>query len=293
MNIDIVEFQMVNEKNALILIIYEKILDIQKPKIVQVQKMEYVNHNICSNVEYCIYSNTNFECIECEENYYYDENKEICDKSEKNVENCKYSEFNGKVCDKCKDGFYLNLKDNSCHSYKEFDDFYGCEETDKNGEYCNICKNGFYHGEKYNKCSQIEGCEIQIEEKKCIECNERFVLNENTGNCEINYKKINEEKKFYFRCNKTNEEGTKCEACLNGLDLDENGLCVENAHCVEEKNGICKKCKKNEKEYLEYCLNSYFGCVPTYANNCLECDDILDISKFTKCIDGIELNSKK
>ena len=247
--------------------------------------------NICSNVEHCIYSNKNFECIECEEKYYYDKNKKICVLGDNNFENCKYSDFNGKICEKCKDGFYLNLKNHSCHSNKKLGDFYGCEETDRNGEYCNICISGFYHVEKYNKCSEIEGCEIQTEEKKCLECKERFVLNKKNGNCEINYKIINEEKKFYFRCNKTNEEGTKCEVCLNGLDLEKNGLCIENAHCFEEKNGICKKCKKNENEYLDYCLNSDFGCVPTYMNNCLECDDILDINKCTKCIDGFKLNS--
>ena len=69
-------------------------------------------------------------------------------------------------------------------------------------------------------------------------------------------------------------------------------MCIDNNHCIEEKNNVCKKCGKKDEEYLDYCLNFDFGCVPTYANNCLECDDILDLNKCTKCIDGFKLNSE-
>lgn len=34
--------------------------------------------NKCINVENCIYSNQNNECIECEEKFYYDSNKKLC-----------------------------------------------------------------------------------------------------------------------------------------------------------------------------------------------------------------------
>ena len=249
--------------------------------------------NKCSNVKHCIYSDRNFECIECEENYYYDINKKICILNEKNFENCKISDFNGKICEKCKEGFYLNLKNHSCYNNKEIGTFYGCEETDKNGEYCNICKSGFYHGKKYKRCSKIEGCELSSDEKRCDECNEKYVLDKSTGKCEINYEIINEEKKFYYRCNKTNEEGTACKICINGLNLNDDGLCIENDHCIEEKNEICKKCKRKDNEYLDYCLNTDFGCVETYIENCLECEDILNFNKCTKCIEGFELKKNK
>ena len=247
--------------------------------------------NKCSNVQHCIYSNIFYECIECEDKYYYDANKNICSLAEKNFENCKISDYNGNLCEKCKEGFYLNLKDHLCYSNKELGNFYGCSETDKNGEYCSICINGFYFGQKYKRCSKIQGCEMLLDENNCQECNEKYVLDKKSGKCEINYEIIDIQKKFYFKCNETNEEGTQCESCVNGVRLDDNGLCFDDAHCIKGKNGICQKCGRKENEYLDYCLNSDFGCVETLITNCLECDDILDLNKCTKCFEGYELDS--
>ena len=41
----------------------------------------------------------------------------------------------------------------------------------------------------------------------------------NTGKCENNQVISDEEKLFYFRCNKTNKEGDACEKCLDGYKL--------------------------------------------------------------------------
>ena len=244
----------------------------------------------CSNVEHCTFSNNNLECIECEDKYYYNIKNKICSLGENTFENCKFSDYNGKICESCKDNFYLNLKDHTCYTNKEIGNFYGCEESDRNGEYCNYCKTGFYLGTKYKRCSEIEGCELSSDEKKCDECNEKYALDIKSGKCVINYKVIDEDKKFYYKCNQTNAESTGCKVCINGVNLDDNGLCVDNEHCIEEKNGVCYKCGKKENEYLNYCLNSAFGCVQTYTDNCLECDDILDLNKCTKCNEGYELN---
>ena len=96
---------------------------------------------------------------------------------------------------------------------------------------------------------------------------------------------------FYFKCNITNEEGTICKICVNGINLDVNGLCVESDHCIKGKNEVCKKCEKKDNDYFNFCLNSNFGCVETSIENCLECDDILDFNKCTKCMNDFELNS--
>ena len=247
----------------------------------------------CISINNCIYSNKNYECIECEDSFYYNVNKKLCiSVVDKNFENCKISDCDGKFCEKCKNGFYLNIKDHVCYNNTEIGTFYGCEETDKNGEFCEICEKGFYHGKKYKKCSEIEGCENISDEKKCEECNENYVLDIKTGKCEINNKIINEDTKFYYKCNKTNENGNECEICISGKNLDDNGLCVDNEHCIKEKNDVCKKCGKKDNEYLDYCLNSEFGCVETYAKNCLECNDILNFNNCTKCNEGYELNEE-
>ena len=246
--------------------------------------------NKCTKIQHCKYSNVNYECIECEDKYYYNAKNKICILAENNFENCKSSDYNGKFCEKCKEDFYLNLKDHLCYSNKEMDYFFGCDETDIKGEYCAICKKGFYFGKKYNRCSNIEGCEMLFDEKKCSECNEKYVLDVKNGKCEINYKIIDENKKFYYKCNKTNEEGTKCSICANGLNPDVQGFCFDSIHCIEEKNGVCQKCGRKENEYVDYCLNSAFGCVETLTENCLECDNILDLNRCSKCIDGYELS---
>ena len=93
-----------------------------------------------------------------------------------------------------------------------------------------------------------------------------------------------EEKKFYYRCNRTTEEGDKCAECIDNYVLKE-GLCVDEDHCVEkDENGNCEKCLNDD--YYSFCLNQYFGCVDLFFDNCLECNDVLDLEKCTKCFNG-------
>jgi hypothetical protein len=68
--------------------------------------------------------------------------------------------------------------------------------------------NGYDLGELDNKCSKIKGCALSENENKCLECdNFYYCLDKKTGKCEINDEIIDENKKFYFKCNKTNDEG--------------------------------------------------------------------------------------
>ena len=98
------------------------------------------------------------------------------------------------------------------------------------------------------------------------------------------------EKKFYFRCNRTNSESTGCETCLEGYELKD-GLCIDEQHCIEEKDGKCKKCQKTEDEYYEQCVNNDFRCIEAYYDpNCLECNNLTEIGDCTKCMDGFELD---
>ena len=117
---------------------------------------------------------------------------------------------------------------------------------------------------------------------------EYHCLDAKTGKCEDNTFIKKEERKIYFRCNRTNEDGDKCEECLKGLELNNDGLCVETKHCIKEVDRVCKKCENNMKN--TYCLNSEFGCVETIYLDCLECYDYLDLNKCTICMEGYELN---
>ena len=246
--------------------------------------------NKCTNVENCLFSD-NFRCVQCIENYYFNINEEKCLLEKGGYMNCQETDYKGEKCGKCREGFYLNLKDNLCYNNNEFGDFYKCEETDMEGENCGKCVENYYLGKKYKKCTKFEGCEISLDGKKCDECDEDHVLNAKSGECIINNKIIDEDKQYYYKCNRTDEEDSECEICVNGYNLSDTGLCVDEFHCSEEINGTCKKCEKNEEDIFNYCLNKDFGCVETDLNNCLNCDDILDFNKCTKCLEKYKLNA--
>ena len=54
------------------------------------------------------------------------------------------------------------------------------------------------------------------------------------------------------------------------------------------ETGECLNCQNDLNG--TYCLNEYFGCEPMIFENCLECNDLLDLYKCTKCLDGYEVN---
>ena len=241
----------------------------------------------CSYINHCIYSDLYNKCLECEGEYYFNRNEDLCKIGEGNLTNCKISN-NGRFCESCKDDFYLNQTDQLCYINTEPGPFYRCGVTDLYGEYCIICSKGYYMGEKDNKCSKVEGCVLSEKEDKCLECEEDYCLDVKTGKCEYNDYIENEEKMFYYKCNKTNIEGTRCEICVEDYRLNENGLCVNDDFCEEKNDNVCLKCKSDDGNY---CLNKYFECVEVYYANCFECDDVYDFDSCTKCQEGYEVNS--
>ena len=248
--------------------------------------------NLCINIEHCIYSNyLTAQCIECEDNYYYDKNNRTCKISEGNFNNCK-SSSNEEFCQECKNDFYLNQSDHICYSNKnEKGDFYNCALTNPTGEKCMTCIDNYYLGKLDNKCSTIEGCQISENQYKCKKCDDYYYcLDLKTGKCEDKDYNIDEEKKFYYNCNQTNDEGTACKSCVFDYSLNKNGLCVNDKQCEEEKDGICQKCKDDDMYF--YCLNKDFGCIEMFdGEGCLECNNNLDLGECTKCMDGYELNN--
>ena len=175
----------------------------------------------CSKYQHCIYSN-NYECLECESNYYFDKSSQKCKIWDEKFENCKYG-YEKSGCDRCKDDFYLNKTNKLCYSNLLNGDFYKCAMTDSYGRVCSDCVKGYFLGYKYHRCSFILGCVLQENDDKCIECNSFKCLDVKTGKCEDNN---NKDIKKYYKCKKTNEEGTACAECLEGMSLDEDGFCV-------------------------------------------------------------------
>ena len=244
--------------------------------------------NICTNVQNCVYS-YRYSCIECKPGYYFNKNTEKCIIAEGDFTKCRIG-FGEEYCLNCKDDYYLNQTDHGCYDNNIKNIFYKCASTDINAEYCEYCIDDYYLGEKDNKCTKIEGCLLSDDEGRCLECDESYCLDQKLGLCFDNDIIEDEEKKFYYRCIKTNTEGTACEICAEGnYKINENGLCFDDIHCIEEnEDGSCFKCKNDNNG--TYCLNEYFGCEPMIFENCLEYNDLLDLYKCTKCIEGYELN---
>ena len=241
----------------------------------------------CTNVERCIYSDDRFNCIECEDNYYYNLGEKKCKLADGILKNCKlgYDQF----CEKCKQSFYINKKDNLCYSNKEQNEYYKCEIS--NGNFCTKCEDGYFLGFTDHKCSKVEFCDIVENENRCFACLDYYCVDGKTGLC-VDNDIINDlEKLFYFRCNRTNSESTACELCIEGSELRD-GLCFDEQHCVERNDdGTCKRCQRTEDEYFEQCLNDIFGCIESYyEQNCLKCNNFTEIGDCTQCMEGFELD---
>lgn len=250
--------------------------------------------NKCTNIDKCLYSDNYGDCLECEEGYYYNKKTKLCEVETDAYKNCKVVRTDGIKCETCRNGFYLNMKENLCYSNKEPGDFYKCTYTDVEGAHCISCEENYYIGQIDHKCSKIDGCEISENEDKCIQCDsENYCLDVKKGNC-INNTVVQQEKKFYYKCNQTNEEGNGCNLCINGFTLDKRGLCVNEDGCEEKKEeGGCLKCKNTEENLYKYCLNSEFGCIENFYDGCEICSNILDFDECVKCYDGYVLNDDK
>ena len=249
--------------------------------------------NICSEVDKCIYTDFYGVCTECENNYFYNRTSKICELEKENFANCKITTFEGTHCDKCKNDYYLNKTDHLCYSNKEKNEFFKCIFTSDDGSHCSGCAEGYFIGYIDHKCTTIEGCDISENENKCIKCDsDYFCFDSKTERCEINDEIISEDKKFYFKCNKTNQEGNSCEICLDHYELKD-GLCIDNSHCIDKnEEGKCLKCTTYEEDYYYHCLNSDFECVETFFDGCDICNNLYDFDNCTKCNEKYELNEK-
>ena len=245
--------------------------------------------NKCTNVEHCIYSDDYFSCIECDEKYYYDLNDRKCKEAKGNFENCKIG-YGDRYCEKCKDGFYIDQNKKLCFSNTEQNEFYKCEIS--NGEFCISCVEKYYLGGLDNKCSKIPYCDISESVERCLICSKDYCLDTKDGFCEDNDIINDINKKFYFRCNRTNDESTACEVCLEGYELRD-GLCFDEQHCAERnEDGTCKRCQRTEDEIYEQCISEVFGCVEGYYDPyCLECNNLTFVGECTKCMDGYHFNN--
>ena len=269
----------------------------QNGKCLQCKEEYYLGHdNKCSPVEHCIYSGEMYECDECEDGYYFSVNTKTCLKSEENFQNCKISIFDGSKCESCKNNYYLNRTDYLCYdNTDENDKFYRCKYTDYKGEICDQCIEGYFMTSGDERCIPVNNCKYS-ENDICKVCDNGYCLDVKKNECFDNDFMENENQIIYIACNKTNEEGDKCEICLEGYEVNENGYCIDNKRCEEKGNApneICIKCKDDDTILNGYyCANKVFGCLKYFMPGCKQCNDLEDLYSCTECHDGYTLNGQ-
>ena len=248
--------------------------------------------NKCTIYENCINSDDNYECIECEEGFYFDRNNQTCKINTEDFEHCKHSNQFGNYCEDCKDGYYLTIRDKICRSNEEEGLYYKCKVTDYN-EFCSRCIDGYYLSTGDKKCSKVDGCKFTRNENECEECEENNCLNMKNLTCYWNFVITEEYEKKYYKCNYTNIEGTRCEVCDYNYTLSDEGLCMNNFDCEQFENDICVKCNKENIYGVYQCLNKEFGCVDTFTEGCKKCDsNDYFFDTCTECYEGYTLNTE-
>ena len=87
------------------------------------------------------------------------------------------------------------------------------------------------------------------------------------------------------------ENESLCSKCIEGYFPDENGGCSYTDNCEISYKGKCLKCKNDDfEDGKNYCANEVFGCIATVLQNCIRCDNILDLYSCTECEEGYEPN---
>ena len=247
----------------------------------------------CTTTENCKISTDNIEapCEECIDGYYLNIRYYTCIPIKNETFNhCKKAHYFGNFCLYCESGYYNNRSDGMCYeNTDENSQFYKCNSTEIKGERCYECEKGYYIDKGDWKCSQTEYCKYSKKYNDCLECEEGYCLDVKNQTCESNEYIDDIQKLIYLACNRTNEEGTACEKCLDGYEVGEEGYCIDVGHCEKKEGDICAKC---ETEYYNhglvnyYCYNSIFGCIRTYIKGCLKCENLTDLFDCTECEEG-------
>ena len=98
----------------------------------------------------------------------------------------------------------------------------------------NVMKDIIYLVQKI-KCSKVENCKIVENENKCLECDTLFCLDVKKQECFDNDYLDDINNKIYISCISTNKEGTACEKCLEGYEVNKEGFCVGMVYCEEKQ----------------------------------------------------------
>ena len=226
-------------------------------------------------------------CEICEDGYYLNSGDKKCTKTK----NCYESIFG--VCNICNSGFYLDKKNSECK--EKYGIFNFCKQT-IDGKTCDTCDEGAYLDQDGN-CVGTQFC-LKSTEGKCEECNSGYYLSANnnfcvnTQNCYYGDKDIG----ICLDCNMYNYLDTKdykcssnikenefkycqkiventCVKCESGYYLGGDSKCSFTPNCEESENGKCISCSENYYLGKDNLCSNVEKCAYSRFNFCRECED--------------------
>ena len=133
----------------------------------------------CATTENCLISYEG-ECLECTENFYLlgNEKFKYCKyKFTEDVKNCENINIENGLCEKCKEGFFINSFDHKCIETEN------CKKS--LFEVCSECNSGFYLDKKDDKCKnwdEIKYCKLSVDGENCDECIDNYYFSKD-GKC--------------------------------------------------------------------------------------------------------------
>ena len=222
-------------------------------------------------VEHCLYydnqqtiSQSGFNCQECEEMYYLDENSNTCKPREVIIDECLVYQIKADKCEECKPGHYFGGDKTACDPYPQ--GIYGCDVY-RSKTSCKACQTEFYL--KNELChpvvNKIENCVDYLDEFECDRCADGYVIYQDlcikaeATNC-LTYMNKN-----------------TCLTCQEGYSFKEEGI---NLNCVPISISQCTKTSPVAPFQCLECASEYIltndnlcEAVSTKITNCVEYKD--------------------
>ena len=216
----------------------------------------------------------NFICLECESNNYKLTEYGKCQLcSDYGCEECHYEKnYTKTVCDKCYDGYYLDLN-GQC---KE------CRTSNIDNGYCRICSET---GTKYDSC-YCDYDSIKIGESKCTKCPancDKCEYDNKTNSiecisCHYNYRFNSNKDCIYcgdgcYSCTIDKSNNPICTSCYTGYALYKSS-------CYKCTN-YCNKCEVNESSKYKnetICKECNYDFVINEQKECISCNNVPDLN---------------
>ena len=243
--------------------------------------------DLIANCEECYGSKKSVLCKKCNNNYFLNTEKNVCESlCQIGLDNnCKACNKETNKCDSCNSGYYLPSDDEEkkCKKCSDIND--KCQECygTKNSIKCLSCKNGFIPF--YDENNEILECNppclagvgnlcktCDYDKNQCIDCNEGYYLPTDDL--------------YKLKCKKCTDILTNCNKCHGKLntvtcdDFENENIIIPTTKCGWNcETGINEKCLScnEEKNQCIDCNEGYY--LPTDYNIKLECK---------KCINLIE-----